>query len=118
MLVIRSETMEELKELTRNKFVNRMIHHLKHFFPNSLDVKSDRKLRDLIHEGIYKANSYNMTRECDVARFIDLMVAIHPNFDFNPQTVWTHEILKDLSLTADNRLNKIIHQLRTSNVEA
>ncbi len=106
MLKITRIQMELMKSIALNLFVDRMVNHLNQFFPNHCQVVDNQKLKNFIHVSITKAATYNIVKECDVVKFIDLMVAVRSDFDSDP---YLQKILLNFELTAETRLN-LVHQ--------
>jgi hypothetical protein len=61
----------------------------------------------MIHAGIVKAESYDITDEVDVERFLECMVRFGLDFDNHPQTSWAGQILQDKSLSGTEKMNQI-----------
>ena len=107
MLNLTQEVVDYVGEPARRSFEHRMSRHLREFFPTRCAPVDDQKLREFIRGAIDKARVYGIVRERDVARFIDLMVALHPNFDTDPQMPWAKPILLNMERTAMARLEAI-----------
>jgi len=102
MLTIRKEQMDAFSQAMLKQFENQMVIHLNSNFPNETKEISEGELRTFIQEGIEQAEQYQITLEDDVRRYLEFIVMYGQNFDTNPDTAWTCEILhtKELDGTA------------------
>lgn len=111
MLHFTKEMLDSLGEQSGKSFEHRMCLHLREFFSARCKAADDGRLGDFIHAAVQKARSYGFVRECEVAKFIDLMVALNPYFDTDPQMPWARPILTDAQRTPEERLNAIYRML-------
>src|SRR5437879_3882207 len=72
------------------------------------------RLQSLIRTGIDRAKGYNILLERDVTRYIELMLALCPDFDQSDRTPWAREILRQPHLTGDAKISRIYEQLAFS----
>ncbi len=99
--------MAAFSEQQRQRFEDEMVVYLNENYPVEAKKYSEKGLRDMIRDGIDKAKGYDIVLECDVARYIQFMVAIHPDFDDSPQTPWAKPILTHRRLPANEKLEQI-----------
>lgn len=91
-------------EEAANRFEERMVGILRDYLPQRCDELGEEKLREIIRLGLARAPRYGIGLECDVARYISLMIGVDPDFDRDPGTAWAGLILRDESLDADQKL--------------
>jgi hypothetical protein len=84
-----------------------MVVHLKREYPAEANKMGEQWLRELIREGITTAEGYHITLEDDVARYLEFMLALSPDFDESPKTPWVQEILSNDQLTGEEKLDRI-----------
>ena len=99
--------MAAFSEQQRQRFEDEMVVYLTREYPADAARKGEPWLRELIREGIEVAKGYNITLECDVARYIELMIAVAPDFDDSPATPWAEGILTEPWLTGAEKLDRI-----------
>lgn len=99
--------MEAFSQQQRERFEDEMVVHLRREYPAALAQRNDAWVRDLIREGTEQAREYGIILERDVARYVELMLALSPDFDDSRKTPWCKEILNDDSLTAERKLDRI-----------
>lgn len=114
MLTIRREQMEVLSAYMRQRFEDRMVRQIAQSFPEQFKKlapppSGDEPVRALIRQGIERAGSNEITSRRDVGRFIDLMVALGPDFETRAETAWAQSILRDKSISSRARI-ELIHQ--------
>jgi len=109
MLRIQKHQELELTKLTMRSFEDRMVDHIKKFFPEHFTALEDEKTRALIQFGISQAATYDIISERDVCIYIDLMIALGPEFDTDPKTTWAADILNDEALVDPGDKVDVLH---------
>jgi hypothetical protein len=99
MFRIRREQFEALSRTLRKSFEDRMVVHLRKFFPELCTSLGEDATRARISEGIRRAKAYRIVAERDVCRYIDLTFALGPDFDRDEALPWARQILNDPGLT-------------------
>lgn len=84
-----------------------MMLYLHQFFPQRYEEFGEPRVRELIRQGIVTAATYQIIRECDVARYITFMFSLRADFDTSPETAWAGPILKDNARSAEERLEQL-----------
>lgn len=92
ILIIRKEQKKLFSQYMRDSFVSRMVIHLRKIFPDKTKELDDKSLTEIIQKGISNAAKYEIRRECDVERYLNLMFAL--SFDFDIKTAWATNILR------------------------
>jgi len=110
--------MTAFSEQQRGRFEVEMVVYLNESYAVEAKKYSEKGLRDMIRDGIEKAKGYNITLECDVARYIELMLALSPDFDESKKTPWAKEILTQRRATARNKLDRIYEHIMFTAPEA
>lgn len=95
MMMTSPEQMKRLSRAAYNEFENRMVAHLREFFPDQCEELSEDGVRDEIKYGVRRAKLYGFESEQDVCRYIDLMFAFGSNFDADPDLVELRQLLDD-----------------------
>lgn len=90
-MTIRSEQIEVLGQDMFRRFVDRMCAYLRSNFEQQTINTSDDELRRTVMAGIEKAETYNVTDEADVQRYLEYVVGYGADFDTAP---WAAPILK------------------------
>ena len=103
--------MEAFAEQQRERFEDEMVVHLTREFLDEATKMGEEWLRELIREGIQVAKGYNITLERDVARYIELMIAVSPAFDESEKTPWAKEILTDKWMTGQEKLDRLYEHI-------
>lgn len=113
MLLIRKEQMAAFSQYMQDNFVKRMITHLRQIFPNETDKLTDKNLCGIIEYGISNAQKYEISRECDVERYLDLMFLLAFDFDTHSKTRWANQILRK-DWDASTKLDVLYARYETS----
>jgi len=107
MLQIRPEQIAAFSAVMRKRFEHRMSAYLRTAYAEQTEDMSDPAVLALIRKGIARARHYDIRRECDVQRYLDLMLMLHPHFDRARDYAWANEPLKAEGLSAEARLDKV-----------
>jgi hypothetical protein len=95
MFVIRNEVMRHLEEQLRLDFRHRLRAHLEETLArDGVTVSEDELLRQA-DEGIARARAYHLVRECDVARFTEIVCRYLGGFTERPLPPAARSILYD-----------------------
>ena len=81
--------------------------HLRSNFLEQTKNLPEHVLREMIRSGINKAETYEVTDEVDVERFLECMVRYGEDFDNDPKTSWAGEILRDEGFNGREKMNRI-----------
>lgn len=95
MLRIRKQQMERLNQKRADDFESRVYEYLMKTYPDKLKSTAKADVQKSIQAGIKRAAVHGMMAEYDVARFIDLMYLLSPDFDSDPKTSWIRTVLDD-----------------------
>lgn len=118
MLKIRQEQRAVLSEHAASDFEDRMVAHVREFFPEAYRDLGEQRTRALIQDGITNAARYDMWSEQDICRFIDLMLVLGRDFDLDPELSWIAEILRQSSTEQSLRLDQIYGTLLAQSEES
>ena len=110
MLIIRNEQMDALSEHMEEGFVNRVVTHLKEFWPEKCEEMGEEAGRESIHEAIDIAREFGIINEYDVARYIDLIYEFDWPADEEPDTLWAEEILNDAELDSTTKMDRLYEE--------
>ena len=99
---------EVFSQQQRERFEDEMVVHLRKEFAALLDRRDDAWLRELIQGGIEQAAGYDIVLERDVARYLEFMLALSPDFDDSPRAPWAKDILTDEWITPGEKLDQIL----------
>ena len=111
---IRNEQMEAFSQAATRDFEDRMVGHLKEFFPKRYRALGEAKTREVVREGITRAGQYGIVAEQDVCIFTDLMIAFGRRFDETPHLPWATETLNDENIPDPREKTE---RLRTAAIE-
>jgi hypothetical protein len=107
MLVIRSEQMDMLQVHMTKQFVNRMVQHVREFFPEEFASMGEGTVRETIEYAIDRAQSYDISVEYDVSRYINLMFTFGRDYDIDPALPWAKEILINTELSGFSKVDRL-----------
>jgi hypothetical protein len=98
MLTIRKEQIAVFGPLGKKVFEDRMLTHLKKFFPEQSESLGEPKLRETVQYGTQRAAAHSIISERDVCKYIDLMILYGRDFDKDPNLPWAQSILRNQAL--------------------
>ncbi len=114
MLVIRPEQVDALVTDRQERFVHEMMRYLRSAFPARLDEYTAPELQDLVWRGLRRAIGYGLESRTAAAKFIELTVAVAPDFDTSPDGEWLLPVLEDTEMPGDERAEYVYQQLRAA----
>jgi hypothetical protein len=106
-LTIRTEQLAVFAEVETKKFVDRMVIHLKKFFPEQCEVMDESQMGETIRYGIKRAAAYGITIKRDVSKYVDVMVVFGRDFDRDPGLPWARTILADAAADPTVKVNRL-----------
>ena len=105
MLIIRESQMLAFGKEMRHRFVQRMRQRLR---GAALSADSyDPGLTELIERGIGRAAGFGLTREGEVERFLDYVLAYGLDFGADRRTAWAGAILRTKEVSPAWKLNRL-----------
>jgi len=81
VISIRPEQASAFDSYMRESFIERMVGHLRRSFPRQCATGSEESLRVRISHAMDRAAKYDIRKERDVARFLDVGMVFGENFD-------------------------------------
>ena len=110
MLVIRNEQIDAFSGHMEVTFINRVVAHLKEFWPEKCGEMGEEAVRESIHEAMDIARKFGIINEYDVARYIDLIFEFDWPADEKPDTPWAEEILNDAELDGTVKMDRLFEE--------
>ena len=110
MIIHRGHT-EGLSSYMLKQFEDRLFEHVKKVFPERTAKLGDQETRAQVQRGIGRAQRHYVTRENDVARYVDLQFLVGEDFEQRPQMAWANDILTNHKLAGDAKMRQIYDQL-------
>lgn len=99
MLRIRDDQIEALRKPALEDFKDEMFLHLHEFFPDECARMGALSVRAFVEDGIRRADGYQVFSPRGVCKYLNLMMALGPDFDTAPKTApWVQPILTDTSI--------------------
>jgi hypothetical protein len=112
MLIIKKSQIEQLGAHLRDRYVRTMLAHVKAQFPDRCVIYGDDRVRELILEGVKKAEGFGIVSEQDAGGVIHFMFAAEPDFDRRPEYQWAVDALKSPGLEPTERVDLLYAKWR------
>jgi hypothetical protein len=109
-LRIRSEQAAALVAAMAEGAEDRVGAHLRRAWPEETAPMSAEELDRWVRYGVDKGARYGIRAEYDVARLIDLMFALGPQFDESEAIPWAAGILADPALDGHQRVDALMRR--------
>jgi pSer/pThr/pTyr-binding forkhead associated (FHA) protein len=104
---IRKEQMDKLASPKKADFKKRLTLHLNEILPpKGIKIPPDQ-LAKQIDEAIMRSKHYRVSRECDVAQYVEIVIVHLDGFTETPHPVEARNILYDHRLGPDEKLAKL-----------
>jgi hypothetical protein len=111
MLAVRIDQVSQLGLYERAQFIVAMFKVLTERFPDETADLSVDALMASIDRGVDLASTYGVILEADIARFLELIVALGDDFDIQPSMRWIGEALRQSDESPAERLDAILERL-------
>lgn len=111
MFQISAAHLQAFSEQQRGRFEDEMVAYLQKEYPADCEKAGEQGIRELVRRGIEKASEYHIVLECDVSRYIELMLTVAPDFDVSERTPWAGPVLAQTSMTGDSKINRMYERL-------
>ncbi|HUT32676.1 MAG TPA: hypothetical protein VNE39_04275 [Planctomycetota bacterium] len=99
MLRIRPKQVKAFEQAAAKSFQDRMVEHIREFFPKHLAILGEPAIREVVGLGIDRGSIHGFITEHDLCLYIDLMLLLGCLFDEDPQYPWAEAILNDKGIT-------------------
>ena len=109
VLQIRDEQNAALLEASRKSFEVRTQAYLRANWSRQTKDVPDDTLREFIRNCRSRAESYNIEREVDVVRYIEVCVTLGEDFDKSPDFPWARRILHDSKRDGEMKMSATFH---------
>jgi hypothetical protein len=95
VLTIRRSQFDVFEAIALGQFEDRMVEHVRTYFPNHFAVLGDVGVRSVIRHGHARAGTHGLDTQRSVCLFINAMLLMGSNFDVDAMYPWAREILSD-----------------------
>ncbi len=107
MLSISQVQMGQLGAISRDRFVRRMVVHLRSKFASRATGFSSEKLAEQVELGMSEAKGHGVVNEDDIRRYLEYLVIYGAPLDQQPKAPWLADILHHDTLTGRPKLDMI-----------
>lgn len=104
---VRNAQVNALGRAQEEDFRRRLKEKLLEDYPEDSEALGEDKLDVVIDQGIERARSYGIAAEDDIGLYFDIMFNLAYNFDTNPKYPWAGPILRNPTLTAEEKLRQV-----------
>lgn len=111
-LVLRDEQLRQLERGTRRVFRQRLVEHVERVFPDLCRELGAGEVRRRVARGHRRAVAREISRERNVALFVDLFFGLGPEVESNAEHAWVAALLDDPALSEDGKMTLIYQRLR------
>ena len=94
MLLIRDSQIAALEEASFERFIGRMLPHLRERFPAPLTATTDADVCALLRQETLRAESFGVQDQNDIRRFLEYVVEYGRGFGETAGTEWAGRILR------------------------
>ncbi len=107
MLSIRREQLEALGLGRREAFIDRLVEKLRQHWTTECAALDDAALRQRVGDVMDRAARYGLRAEVDVARYVNITMALGPTFDEDPRYPWARAILEEEAFTPGKKVERL-----------
>lgn len=109
MLSISRVQMRQLGAVSRDRFVRRMLVHLRSKFKGRAETLSDEQLQAQIEQGMKEAQRHGVVYEDDIRRYLEFLMIFGAPLDQQAQAPWLADILHAKAFDGQRKLDLIDH---------
>jgi len=95
LLTLHDEQMAVFARREMERFEERVISHLREYFPDRMAGVSAQNARELVGYCVQRARHYGIESERDIVLFASVVVALGPRFEHERRYRWAAEALSD-----------------------
>ncbi|MDJ0819196.1 MAG: hypothetical protein QNJ58_23505 [Desulfobacterales bacterium] len=110
MLVIRKAQIDGMSEYMLDRFVTKMVVHLRTNYPEKTTERNDENLKKFIRDSVDRAHSFNIRADDNLETFIEHTVLHGLDFFEKDAFKWAKAILEDEMVNETEKMNGIIEQ--------
>jgi hypothetical protein len=107
MLRIRAEQMAAFSRAGLRQFEDRVLAMVQRHWPTQWPLATEDDWRTRVRSTITRAASYGITEAPDVTRYINISLALGPDFDRDPAFPWASALLQDTTQDPGSRLQRL-----------
>jgi hypothetical protein len=107
MLTIRREQLDVLAQTRREAFIDRLVAQLRKHWTSECEALESDALHERVGDAIDRAAKYELRAEVDVARYVNVTLALGPAFDEDPCYPWARAILEEEAFTASKKVERL-----------
>ncbi len=112
MMYVSPEFFESASENARERYIDRVLAHVQEFFPERCQKLGAARTRDAVCYGLERGESYDLTSELDLCKFVDVMFTLGPRFDEDPEWSWTAGVLGAFPYdSTDTRMEEVFQKV-------
>ena len=109
-MMLRSDQVKTLANVSRDRFNRTAAAYLLIRYPGHAATSSDPALAAFIEQGVDHAATFGITREVDVIRFIEVLLATELDFENSARYSWIADYLRE-DMRAEARLDIVMKRL-------
>jgi hypothetical protein len=110
-MVIREAQREALAKSKKADFIQRLMVHFEKLWPVQVE-ELGAGYRSWVEAGIDAAHFYEMTREQEVARFVNLWFVWGKGFETAPENRWASEIVLDEERKGHVKIHQLCYETK------
>ena len=107
MLTIRSQQIRACAAAMQQRFVRIAIRHVSECFPEDADELGTKGVEALVLDILNRADRQGFVTGEEILRYLNLAVTLGAGFDSDREFPWAASILKDGSLTPEEKLARM-----------
>ncbi|WP_164017518.1 hypothetical protein [Pyxidicoccus trucidator] len=107
MMRIRREQLDVLALTRREAFIDRLVAQLRKHWSEECEALEDAALRERVGDAIDRAAKYELRAEVDMARYVNVTLALGPAFDEDPRYPWARAILEEEAFTPGKKVERL-----------
>ena len=111
MLTVRKAQLDAFVSDFLARFEARILAEMQVRYPKACEALGLARCKEIIHQGVKKAEAHSIAGEDDVFDFVELFFELGTGFETDPDFAWIQSVLEDGELPGDGKMELITARL-------
>lgn len=107
VLKIRPQQLAAFAASRREMFLRQLQRHMRQHWPDECARRDDELLAAFVEEVVARATDHGFRSEVDVARYLNLAVALGLGFDRDPRYPWARALIDDDGIAPGRKMDRM-----------
>ncbi len=106
-MILRQDQLRALGARRQQNFEDRLLTHVRKYFPEQTRDLEDPSLRGLLRQGLERAKGHGFRTEQDLCKYVNLIFVFGLDFDAATDSPWARRILDNREIGPTLKINRL-----------